>query len=72
MMLLTRRNDKLVARDKFARFALLVFPDKHDRTRLDSKDSPDICLEAVLRQQAARNRFLIERAETAIAASTMR
>nr|WP_232003458.1 hypothetical protein [Sphingopyxis sp. FD7] len=50
MMLLTRRNDKLVARDKFAAIALLVVPNKHDRTRLDSKDSPDIWLKAVLCQ----------------------
>jgi hypothetical protein len=50
MMLLTRWNDKLVARDKFAAIALLVVPNKHDCTRLDSKDSPDIWLKAVLCQ----------------------
>lgn len=50
VMLLTRRNDKLVARDKFAAVTLLVVSNKHDRTCLDSKDSPDIWLEAVLCQ----------------------
>jgi hypothetical protein len=49
-MLLTRRNDKLVARDKFAAVTLLVVSNKHDRTCLDSKDSPDIWLEAFLCQ----------------------
>lgn len=72
MMLLTRRNDKRVARDKFAAAALLVVPNKHDGACLHSKRSPNRRFEAVLCQQSARYRSLIVRAETAIAAGAGR